>query len=264
MMTMAERVVALAGACNLRDLGGYRTRDGRQIRKGVVFRSGVLSYFAPDDHAALLRLGVKTICDLRNGDERTKEPTNWPGDAQIMCWDLDSSVADAIRKSGWERPESAQQAREILIDSYQSIPYWLAPHLRGLFQSLARHEIPLLFHCAAGKDRTGISAAILLHTLGVPRETIIEDYELTNHAVDLDAFMARNQHARLGLSDEKKSLTTLGDDIKKVMFSADPDYLMAALEKIEREQGSIDNFVRDILNIGVSDQNRIRELLLTD
>jgi len=258
----ADSVLSLEGACNFRDLGGYKTQDGRQIRQGVLFRSGVLSYFKPNDMEALSQLGIKTICDLRNGDERKNEPTVFPKEAEILCWNLESSVADAIKKSGWEKPKSAHHAHEILLSSYQSIPYWLIPHLQSLFQRLATERAPLLFHCSAGKDRTGIVAAILLHFLGVPRETILEDYEFTNEAVDLEAFMHKNKHSKLGLSTAVNPIFKQDDEIKKVMLSADRAFLLAAFEKIESDNGSIDNFIKNILKVDESNKKKIRENIL--
>ncbi|MFA7555987.1 MAG: tyrosine-protein phosphatase [Spongiibacteraceae bacterium] len=182
----------------------------------------------------------------------------------MLSWDLDSSVADAISKSGWDKPESALHAREMLLMSYQSMPYWLIPQLQEIFKCLVRGEAPLLFHCAAGKDRTGISAAIILHVLGIPMETILEDYELTNHAVNYSDFMERNRNSHFGVSSGKTPLTMLDDDIRKVMFSADPDYLMSAINKIEYENGSIDGFVSNVINVNHSDQKKMRDHLLTD
>ncbi|HEX2493318.1 MAG TPA: tyrosine-protein phosphatase, partial [Steroidobacter sp.] len=84
----AGRVLAFEGGCNFRDVGGYRTHDGGQVRWGKVFRTGVLSYFTVNDHAALLRLGVRAICDLRRAEEREREPTRWPdADAQALYWE---------------------------------------------------------------------------------------------------------------------------------------------------------------------------------
>jgi protein-tyrosine phosphatase len=257
-----DRTLSLKGACNFRDLGGYKTQDGRQLRQGILFRSGVLSYFKPSDMQVLSRLGIKTICDLRSSDEREKEPTEFPKEANILSWDMENSVADAIKKSGWEAPESARHAHEILLSSYQSIPYWLVPHLQGLFQCLATERVPLLFHCSAGKDRTGIVAAIVLHFLGVPREAILEDYELTNTAVDLEAFILENSRSKLGLANEVNPIYALSDDIKKVMLSADREFLLAALAKIESDNGSIDNFVKKILKVDDTDKNKIREIVL--
>ena len=88
-----KRVVELEGGCNFRDIGGYTTQSGQSVRWGRVYRTAVLSYFTDNDHAPLLDLGVRAICDLRRGDEREREPTRWP-DASVrpVAWRDDASM----------------------------------------------------------------------------------------------------------------------------------------------------------------------------
>src|SRR5215813_4128804 len=101
---MTSRTLSFEGGCNFRDLGGYRARDGREVKWGRVFRTGVLSYFTSNDHPQLSALGVRTICDLRRVDERTREPTRWPdGDTRLMSWD-DGSEPPAIRSIATRHP----------------------------------------------------------------------------------------------------------------------------------------------------------------
>src|SRR5580704_2752471 len=90
-------ILNLEGGCNFRDLGGYRTRDGRMLKRGCVFRTGVLSYFTPADHERLNQLGVRAICDLRRVEEREREPTRWPDAAtQHLSWE-DGTAPPTIR-----------------------------------------------------------------------------------------------------------------------------------------------------------------------
>ena len=254
------RVVALQGGCNFRDIGGYRTIDGRTVRWGQVYRAGVLSYFTHDDHAPLKSLGVRTLCDLRRAEERQREPTRWPSAVNALTWD-DGTEAPKIRDFYARRAQNADGMRQAMIDLYVALPSWLASRIRGMFESLAAGEVPLVIHCAAGKDRTGIAIAVLLEILGVDRETVIEDYLLTNHTTDYEQFVRTRRAAQLGLSDNAHPLLTLPQDVRRVLFSAEKDYLSAGLQQIDAQFGSTAGYLRDAAGVGAATQQLIRERL---
>src|SRR5208283_203973 len=134
------RILNLEGGCNFRDLGGYRTLDGRELKWGCVFRTGVLSYFTPDDRRQLNQLGVRAICDLRRADERESEPTRWPdADTQRFSWD-DGSTPPTIRSIAANQPYTAAGMHAAMIDLYRALPAWMAPRLRGIFQRIAQGD----------------------------------------------------------------------------------------------------------------------------
>lgn len=261
--SILQRVLVLEGGCNLRDLGGYRTTDGRRVREGVLFRSGVLSYFSPNDHPHLERLGLRAICDLRRADEREREPTRWPANIPTTFWELGDQLTAAQQSGALEGSTDGAHARTLMIEAYRTMPSWLRPHLRGVFGCLIKGDVPLLFHCAAGKDRTGLCAALVLHGLGVPRETIYQDYELTNRAVDLHAFLVKHGRARLGVTSAKHPLETMDADVRAALLAADKAYLSAAFEEIEKDHGSIDSYVRDILGVSDREKEQLRDALLS-
>lgn len=175
VQTGGQRHYLLQGGCNFRDLGGYPTRDGRATRWGMLFRSAVLTYLTPADHRQLASLKVHTICDLRRADEIALEPTRWATEVCVESWSIDADVARAQQSKDWESHSEEAAAIATMREAYRSMPKWLQPQLRGLFQCLRAGSSPILFHCAAGKDRTGFIAAMLLHALGVPRSVIFED-----------------------------------------------------------------------------------------
>ena len=223
-----ERIINLEGGCNYRDLGGYRTCSGRELRWGRVFRSGVLSYFTPGDNDRLVQLGVRAIGDLRRAEERKNEPTRWPdANTQHLSWD-DGSRPPTIRIIAADRshPYTAAGMRAAMIDLYRALPAWIAAPLRGISSRIAQGDVPILVHCAAGMDRTGIAIALLLAVLDVPHETIIEDYLLTN-ACDLVQFTVTQ--AQPGETAGDHPLLGMPGDIRRVLFAADVDYLQAAL-----------------------------------
>lgn len=264
MTTTMSHVLAFEGGCNFRDLGGYGTSDGRRIRPGMLYRSGVMTYLTPDDRPRLEQLGIRAICDLRRADERNKEPTLWPSDdIRIIAWDEEPHI-DAKSELSWAESTSGEQAREVMINLYRAMPGWLCTRIQGIFEQLAAGQVPLVFHCAAGKDRTGLSAALILHTLGVPRDTIIADYEFTNHAVDLGAFMLKHHRAALGLTDGEHPLQTMDPGVRDVLMRADGAYLSAALDQIQADHGSVDNYVRDRLGVDDHMKREIRQALLID
>jgi len=120
----ALRILTFEGACNFRDLGGYRTRDGRELKWGHVFRTGVLSYFTAADHEYLNQLRVRVICDLRRSDERQIEPTRWPdANTQHLSWE-DGSAPPTIRTitARHSHPYTAAGMHAAMIDLYRVLP----------------------------------------------------------------------------------------------------------------------------------------------
>ena len=258
----AERSLPLEGAFNLRDLGGYPARDGRVVRWRSVFRSGVLCYLSEADRIQALRLGVRVICDLRRADERRQEPTLWPElTAQIIHWDEDTDAA-ARKSLNLNTLRTEDEARRVMLHLYRNLPIWLNARLRALFQRLIQGDVPLLFHCAAGKDRTGVAAALLLTALGVPREVVIEDYVLTNHTGNLEGLLALRLSTQSALGVVSERAPALVPEVRRPLLNADPDYLNAALEQIESAHGTIERFLSRELDVGRRERDKLADLLL--
>jgi len=251
----ARRVISLEGGRNFRDLGGYRTLDGRRVKWGMLFRSGSMAWLTPADYERLSTLAIKTICDLRTVQERTAEPNKWREVANIGYWareHIDSfGELRKVMISGVSTPE---MARDAMIEGYRRLPFEQAPAHQALFNRLVAGEVPLVFNCAAGKDRAGTAAALILSALGVPRETVLEDYMLTDRVVDLEAiFMDRRR---------TNELTNQSRGVVMAILKADARYLHAGLDAVEARHGTVAGYVRDALGITEEALFAMRESLL--
>jgi protein-tyrosine phosphatase len=149
-----------------------------------------------------------------------------------------------------------------MIDMYRALPAWMAPRIRGMFDCLANGRSPLVVHCAAGKDRTGLAIAVLLRTLGVPHETVVEDYLLTNEVGDFEQFIRAQQAAQLGLADSHKPLLAMPEDVRRVLFSADVAFLEGAFEVIEETFGGLDAYLESAAGITPALRERVASELL--
>ena len=257
-----ERVLSFQGGCNFRDIGGYATNHGATVRWGKVYRAGVLTYFTDDDHAPLTGLQVRAICDLRRAEEREREPTRWPDAAtNALSWD-DGVVTPTIRLIGANHPRTAAGMFNTMVELYRSLPAWMGARIGGMFDCVARGNVPMVVHCAAGKDRTGIAVAVLLHSLGVPEDTIIEDYLLTNASANFEEFIRTRHQVDLGVTDTHSPLLAMPEDMRRVLFSADRAFLHAAFEQIDGELGGIDTYLEKVAGVSNSTRDSVLKELL--
>lgn len=253
-----ERVLTFQGGCNFRDIGGYRTQQGASTRWGKVYRTGVLTYLTDDDHAPITSLQVRAICDLRRAEEREREPTRWPhANINALSWE-DGIVTPTIRGLGADCPRTAEGMFDTMVALYRALPTWMGPRIGGMFSAIARGDVPLIVHCAAGKDRTGVAVALLLRSLGVPEQTVIEDYLLTNTSGNFEEFIRSRHQAHLGLTDTHSPLLSMPEEMRRVLFSADPRFLEAAFEQI----GDVEGYLAKTAGVSPQVQERVRAALL--
>ncbi len=243
-------VVPLEGGSNFRDLGGYRAADGRRVRRGAVFRSAHLGTLTRADSAALGKLGVRTIVDLRGVDEAAETPHRLDGVAcRIIGAPIEPGVGDKIRRAISDGSATPFLMTQYLTEHYRDYPRRCTPGFRTLFAALGDgHHRPLVFHCTAGKDRTGFASALLLTLLGVPWDTVVEDYLRTN-----DLWVGH-----IGRYPE------LDIDTRAAIIEARRPYLEAAFEVVRTDFGGVEAFAEKALGLDPAARERLRTELLED
>lgn len=254
-------MLTLQGGCNFRDIGGYAA-DAGTVRWGRVYRTGVLSYLTSEDHRLLAGCGVASICDLRRSEERAREPTRWPDAGVQLLTFPDTTQVPTIRGFAARHPPTAEGMRAAMLDLYRALPAWMAPRIHGMFECIATGRTPLIVHCAAGKDRTGVAIAVLLRALGVATDTIVEDYVLTNSAGNFEQFIRGRVDSQLGLADHHHPLLAMEPAIREVLFGAEPEYLLAALEQIDADLGGMQAYLRTLVRVDTEILQRTRQALL--
>ena len=257
-----QRIIDLEGGRNFRDLGGYAAADGRRIRWGRVFRSGVMSYLTDRAHLQLRPLGIRTVCDFRSPREREREPIRWgPAPVEVLHWDYDSRAV-SLRAFMTAKEISPEVSRSTMAALYRKMPLLFKTQYTALFERLATGEMPLVFNCAAGKDRTGLAAALLLTALGVSREDIIADYVLTDTAVDLEKELFAHATGSVGLGDDHSYLHHVSREAREPLLRALPEYLDAAFGQIAADYGSAARYLEQELGVDASQLERLRARLL--
>lgn len=250
-----KRILDIPGAVNLRDFGGYETTAGARVRSGVLYRSGIMSNMTPAGRAAFSGLGVTVICDLRRDDERADAPTPFPDhDPRQIHIPIDPGSAASMRKRGTGLLDAEERVR-LMLEVNREFARDHAADYRRVFQSLSEADGDgFLIHCTAGKDRTGFGVAVILLALGVDRDLVVEDYLLTNEAMDFEGFILPRLRASYG--------DHVTHEDARAVSGVRADYLHAALDEVERVFGSFDRYLCDGVGVDASRRARLRERYL--
>lgn len=253
-----QRVLPLEGGQNFRDLGGYRTRDGRQVKWGLLYRSGAMNNLTDRDFRELEARGIRTVCDFRSTRERNSAPVRWPGNAWPAIFADDYSMDRDF--AGLMRPNlTVEQATEAMTASYTQMPLRFASQYRRMFGELVAGRVPLAFNCSAGKDRTGIAAALVLTVLGVPQATVMKDYLLSNRYYD-----PRKGASGTAADDQTAAfMRRLAPDALKALMGVDRRYLDAAFATMRAQPGGFDGYLRNQLGLDPAAIRTLRTRFLT-
>ena len=256
--------IGIVSIPNLRDMGGYKTTNGATIARGLVYRSNQLYNISASDMLLLAKLNLKSDFDLRTATERKAKPDELPVGVNNVWLDVmadypTSGPANLIvllsdpQKANTDLGDGkVEDMFKVAYRQFISLPSAQIA-FRELFLSLGdKNQLPALFHCTTGKDRTGWAAAALLTLLGVPMETVMEDYLRSNdyilpmYQTDINNFVAAGGQA----------------SIPQALFGVKEEYLNAAFDEMKTKYGSIENYFSEGLGITVVQQTALRNLYL--
>ena len=248
-----ERRIHLEGSPNFRDFGGYSTAAGQRVKWGYLFRSGQLSALSDADVAQLEALELDLVFDFRREEEQELEPSRLPGSRAPRVVSL--PIIPGSNSRFFEEAEGHTGDRQAMFDFMLEInsDFALAQtqtYGRMFEEILARQDARFLVHCAAGKDRTGFAAAIILLALGVPREVVMSDYLLTSRF-----FEPAEQVERLR---RKYQMEHMAWDAILPMLEVHEDYLLQALNAIDAQYPSVEDYLADALAVGPAELAELR------
>jgi len=241
-----QRVWPLQGATNFRDLGGYLGHDGRPVRWRRLFRSDHLGGLTETDKALLAKLGLAKAFDFRGQTERAAVSYELTGVTQHSLAIEPTVVQRMQGLVAVGQSLTPARAAELMTDLYRALVNDQAHRFAELFQHLLRADAPVVFHCTAGKDRTGLAAALILLALGVPRDVVLLDYLLTNRVF---------KHPPAAQSEWSA-------EVLAVLWRVQPDFLQAALAEVDAAYGSLEGYLREGLSLGEPERERLRSLYL--
>lgn len=260
---MPHSVLALQGAPNFRDIGGYRGADDRMVRTGQLFRSESLARLTDADLAQVEELNITLLYDLRAADERMREPNRWPASQTVeILAGLESDELSAVRFSGWRQRIAdpafdAAAARQWILHAYGEMPRLFAGLISSLLARLGAPDSPaMLIHCTAGKDRTGFVSAMLLFALGVSRDDVFENYLLTRQRRPPEELL------NILVGKEMEDLPAETHAALMTMADVREDYLGTALANIERNFRGVDNYLEIACNLDPKSRDALKSRLL--
>jgi len=255
----AERRLPLEKTYNFRDLGGYRTIDNRRMRWGVAYRSAHLAELTDNDHDLLEQIGIKLVCDFRTIEEAEAQPDRLPFDGSMEYQHM------PIAHGKFDPAEAVARIRKgdisWLTDDFMTNNYLKQiDDFAGLWKQffdylMDRQNRPLVFHCTAGKDRTGVCAALILLAAGVPESTVIADHALSNtynapviHRIEheIRKFGIDPDDMRSYLSAPREAMEAVVTHLKKNYGSA-KEYLV---EKTGVNRQDLEELMQEITTTG--------------
>ena len=245
---------------NFRDFGGYAGAGGRPVVTGQLFRSAHLANLSDADMAAIDALPIGIVADFRHAPERAKQPSRWSGRARVLTQPAPVETQTHAPHEAFARDElhSASDARRYMLESYtrrMHDPSFVELHRRALLAMADDEgENGVLVHCAAGKDRTGTFVALVQSLLGVSDADILDDYMLTETAVNIEAIL----EPAAQMFSERYGRTITADAIRP-MFGVDADYLKASLDQM----GDAESYARNTLGLDDLQLSALRRRYLT-
>ncbi len=272
-----QRVLSIAGTLNFRDLGGYKSTTGQTTKWGKVYRSAQLDRLDPAGVNDLAALKVRSVIDLRFSEESELYPTMRAAfpNAEFFSWhdevyegseDQPTPNSDLVRSSWRDSLESndPNQVREAMRTNYPTKLYSHRAIYRRMMLRLIHQDTPLVFHCAAGKDRTGVAAALILSILGVDNAQIIEDYMLTQSLIEgrMEAWLAGGATDSDKYQDFQRQLAAQPRELLAPVFEADQRYIETLLDYVGETYETFENYALSKLQLTHAELDQLRHNLL--
>ena len=249
-MSTDIRILPLTGPINFRDMGGYRTATSQQTKWRTLFRADGLQTLTGEDLDLLRPLALRTVLDLRTAPELEMR-----GQFPVADYPVSFHHVSIIDKT-WDYNDPALLELGVVDFLHTAYTDMLVEGASGFVEAFdvlaAPDALPAVFHCAAGKDRTGILAALLLGAIGVENEAIVTDYAITGQF--MDAFRVRVMARSPEMAEKVRNSPA-------AFFAADPEAMRRVLADIDRDHGSIPNFIRT-LGVPESTLTHLRQTLL--
>jgi protein tyrosine/serine phosphatase len=258
---MTERVFAFEGVENFRDYGDYATAAGLRLARGRLLRSGHHARASDADLVRLAGFAVGVVVDLRRASERAAQPCRRPaGFAGRVIESEDVAEGEAPHVTFLRTTDLTEHnVRAFMLDTYRAMPF--DERHRDLFsryfRALAEVEGAVLIHCAAGKDRTGLLAALTHHLAGVNEQDLFEDYLLTNSAVRLEA-----RTPEIAAQIERSFGRKASDAAVRAFLGVEPGFLHAGFGEIRARHGTLDAYLEQALGVDRALRERLEARLL--
>jgi protein-tyrosine phosphatase len=257
----AHRLVNFEGISNFRDLGGYQTEDGRSVSWGKLYRSANFAKTSRGDQKVLTDLQLTSLVDFRSAAEKEEEPNQLVDNPGYQIVEIptmdggDNSVSEEIMARFEHGDFSDFNPDAFMIEANRQFASTFTPQFSRFMQVILKAEgKPVVWHCSAGKDRTGFAAAIILRILGVPEDVVMQDYMLSREP----ALAARQKElslVRLLKGEEAAQKMS-------VLLGVEESWLQAAFDTIDEQNGSFDKYVEQALGLDQDDIQNLRASLL--
>jgi protein-tyrosine phosphatase len=248
-----DRHIAFHGPVNFRDLGGYTGLEGRTVKWGLVFRADAL-LLDDRDLSPFAALGIRTVYDLRSSAEREANPNRLPSDpaptTRVLPLVSEDPAANPL--DGIDSTDGEGFLEQLYVHIFERSAVNFGRLLTGLAHV---DELPAVFHCAAGKDRTGLVSAALLSILGVKLDDILDDYELTSR-------YRTTEHVQASM-DRLSRQQNLAPEVIAGMLKAPRPAMYTAVAQIKDRYGDFDRYLTGPAGAGADIPDRLRDLLLT-
>lgn len=238
----------LQGASNFRDVGGYRNADGRRVRRGQVFRSDHLAGLTDADLLRLQALGIGHSLDFRGVNECAATPYALAGVQRVALTIEPTVIARLQALVAQGVVPTTEETVDLMRETYRDFVNHNAATFGRFLKHLLEAPNPQVFHCTAGKDRTGFAAALLLSALGVDRATIEHDYLLTNQLYRRDPRMEGNGHPH----------------VMKVLWQVQPEFLQAAFDAVDAQHGGMRDYLHGAIGLSPQETSALQQLLLEE